>query len=133
MAFFEWLISETWIFLAKINYALIDFIVAEIIGLVIEKKRHFKKSEFYIFLMILAGILFFFLSNTFQDFLISYFIILKAWLLIIFIIIFSVNVFILAKFDLDRRWGFRLVWIPLTIIGVIILFLIIYLIIRYKP
>ena len=83
--------------------------------------------------MILAGILFFFLSNTFQDFLISYFIILKAWLLIIFIIIFSVNVFILAKFDLDRRWGFRLVWIPLTIIGVIILFLIIYLIIRYKP
>ena len=121
MAFLEGLVKEIWIFLANINYALIDFIFAEIIGLSIQKRSHFKKTEFYVFLMILTGVLFFFLSNTFQNFLISHFVVLKGWLFVLFILILSMNVFILSKIDLGRRWDFRLVWIPLTIIVTTIL------------
>ncbi|MDP2672251.1 MAG: hypothetical protein Q8O84_00365 [Nanoarchaeota archaeon] len=124
-------IDEVWLFLANINYALFDFIIAELIGLfIINDQKYFKKSEYFVFGAIFVGILIFFLSNSAQDFLISKLLLLKFWALIIFLVLSCLNVFLLAKYELGRTWKFRLVWIPLTIIGLIIVSFIVYLIFK---
>ena len=117
---------KTWNFLSYLNYALFELLIAEVIGLTIEKTRHFKKSEYYVFSTILVGIVIFFMSGIFQELIISYLIILNGWLFLLFFFIFSIDILVLAKFGLERRWGFRLVLIPLVIIILIVIFFFVY-------
>jgi hypothetical protein len=120
-------VTDFWIFLANINYALFDFIIAELIALfIMEDQKYFKKSEYFVFGTISMGIFIFFISNLFQESLVSYFISVKYISLLIFVISFCINIFLLAKYELERKWTFRLVWIPLTIIGLLIIAFLIY-------
>ncbi len=112
---------------ALLTFALIDFIIAEIIGLIIVKKSLFQKSEVFVFGTMGAGTLIFFISNIFQDYAINLLAPLKEKLFILFILIVAINTFILAKLSLGRRWGFRLVIISLFIIAFIVLTVSIYL------
>src|SRR3989338_2470874 len=111
--------SGLFTFIAYLIYALGDLILAEIIGIVIEKKTSFKKTEWFVFLTIGVGISIFFLSNSSQGFLINQLIKLGWWLSLIFLIMFLLNILILARLTKGRRWRFRLVLIPLLLLGVI--------------
>jgi len=117
---------EIWFIIALLTYALFDFIIAEIIGLIITEKRYFKKSEFFVFGMMFGGVTVFLISNIVQDWVVSILTNLGFWTIVIFVFTFLANVFILAKFFLERTWKFRLVIVPLIIIGFMLLILGIY-------
>ena len=124
---------EIWSIVGLLNYALIEMIFAEIIALTyIQKQRYFKKSEYYVFSALGLGVLIFFVSGIVQEFIVSFFASYGFWNLIAFVIVFLINVVMIAKFDLDRTWGFRLVLYPLIIIAVIVIAILIHFFVIYK-
>jgi len=134
-------LDSFWLFLASLVYAFLDFIFFEIImlstfkltknnAIKIRWDNKIKKSEYYVFGAILLALIYFYISNNFQEMIIFKLQLLKVWLFLIVILLFLISVFILARFVLDRDWKFRLVIIPLIIMGFIlamtILFTILY-------
>lgn len=121
-------ISNTvWNGMAFLIFALSDFIIAELIALFINKTRHFKKSEYFVFGMMFTGITIFFISNIILNQAIKIIASLGLLTIPIFIIMFCSNVVVLAKIELERRWKFRLVLYPLLIIVFTLIVLLLYL------
>ncbi|MBU4352191.1 MAG: hypothetical protein KJ939_03870 [Nanoarchaeota archaeon] len=128
-------LDSLWLFLASLVYAFLDFIVIEVIMLstfkltknkAVRVRNKIKKSEYFVFGTISLALIYFYISNALQDWSIMRLITLKAWLFLIIIILFLFSVFLLAKFVLDRNKEFRLVIVPLIIIGFIIVMTIIF-------
>lgn len=126
MGFLQVLLTNFYIFLASLNYALLELIIAEIVGYIIIKTHYFKKSEYFVFMTIGFGLLIFFISGLLQDIIVGLLSRLKGWLLIPLIIMICLNIILLSKIQLNRRWGFRLVIYPIIIILIIILALAIF-------
>jgi hypothetical protein len=121
-----------WEIIATLNFAFIDMIIAVIMSLIISNQtRYFKKSEYFVFWTIGGAIGLFFLSALFQNSIVIWLANLKGWLFIIFIVLFALSVLIIAKFELDRKLGFRLVLVPLVILIAIIVILGLYFGIHY--
>lgn len=126
-------------FLANLNLAIIDLVMLEIIMIFIftvdkggnvkyTLDRLFgisksKATETYVFSLIAIGVLYFFVSNYFQEtvmaFLINTF---EFYLILTFIVLLSFSIFWISKFIIGRKFTFRLCWIPLLVsIGIAVL------------
>lgn len=114
---------DFWTILGTLNYALIDLFIAELLGYMIIKFSHFKKSEYFVFGTIFFGIIIFYLSNELQDLTVGYIKLFKGWLFPLFLGAISLDIFLLSKFILKRRWDFRLVKISFMFLSITIVIL----------
>jgi hypothetical protein len=134
--------------IAILNFALVDLIALEmIISLifVVDKGGHVKMlvsyltgkseakdTEWYVFGVIIIGLVYFFLTNLYQDNIIAFLVnIFGWWLLLLFPTLLSFVIFWISKFTTGRDIEFRLCKYPLIIFGVLTLLLIIILVAKY--
>src|SRR3989338_9559196 len=106
-------VTYFWVILSTINFAIFDFIFVEIVTYFLEKKTRFRKSEWYVFGIMVLSLIFFYISNLVQD---SVVMLVNSlnwyWITLIFVIASSFSMVFLAKAILKRKWEFRLVLYP---------------------
>ena len=105
-----------WEILATLVFAVGDFIFVEIVAYLIEDNSDFKKSEYFVFGILCFSLLFFYISNLFQDLIVNFLSSFTWWLIPMLIISLGFSILFLAKWVLGRKWSFRLVIIPLIVI-----------------
>ncbi|MEK6823915.1 MAG: hypothetical protein AABY06_02665 [Nanoarchaeota archaeon] len=129
--------------IATLNFSLIDLVFVELLLtaiFVVDRDgkikytfdylfglSKYKASEYYVYGVIILGVTYFYLSNYFQDRIIS-FLITKLgvyYLSLLFFILLFFIIFWISKVILGRNWNFRLVSIPIIFfIGLTALFII---------
>lgn len=116
------MLETFWFVLANFSYALVDIIGFEfILSLIFTVKdgkikftfdrgmSKYRKTKVFVFVFILAGLIFFNLSNIFQNNITILFASLGWKTIFLFLMLLSFAVFWITKIILNRRWDFRLV------------------------
>lgn len=136
-------------FIANLNIAILDLIALEIIIMCIftvDKAGHIKftlnyllgiskskATEVYVFVFILIGLVYFFLSNYYQSALILLLTNKFGYLLILtFMILLFFTIFFVSKVIIGRPFMFRLCFIPFITSMALTIFLIVFLFIKYS-
>jgi len=109
--------------LATLIFAMTDFIFLEIIAYVISirSKRH---AERFIFGVMAFSLIFFYANSLLQGTAVAFLSQLNIFILILILaVLFCFSILFLAKFTLNKKWKYRLVFYPLIFLVLLLIIL----------
>lgn len=133
MATLTVLLAGMWHFLATLAYAFLEFLIIEGISIAIFRVNakyavqlgshsgKFRVSEFYVFGVIIFGLISFYVSNALYSRGVAQLELLGWYLIPVLLVLFATSCILLAVLVLKREWGFRLVLIPIVVIIVTVI------------